>query len=148
MRGFSFIEVIVVVGLLGLLLSVGTIVSFDYLNRQQLRVASEAVFDALQQAQANADSQTNAQSFGVKILQDEAVRFEGSSYATRAPSQDITFVFPMTVSVPAASEAVFPAGSPFPSAATTLTIQNEQSAIDIRINAYGLFEKTERAVSH
>lgn len=146
MRGFSFVEVIVVVALLGLLVSVGTIVSSDYLNTQQLRVASESIFDAIRQAQADSDSQTNVQPFGVKILLDQVVRFEGASYETRTPSADIIINFPMTVAIPSATEIVFPPGTPFPTQVTTLTIQNERTAIDILINAYGLLEKTERSI--
>lgn len=148
MRGFSFVEVIVVIALLGLLVSIGTVVSSDYLNRQQLRVAGESVFDAIRQAQADADSQTNVQPFGVKILSDQIVRFEGTSYETRAPSADIVIDLPMTVAIPSATEVVFPPGTPFPAQTTTLTIQNERTAIDILINAYGLLEKTERTIGH
>ena len=148
MRGFSFVEVIVVVALLGLLVSVGTAVSFDYLNNQQLFFAGETIFDTLKQAQADADSQTDAESFGVKILPNQTIEFQGTSYTARTPSKDRTFDLPLTVTIPAASEVVFQPVSPFPVQATTLTIQNDRTAIDISINAYGLMEKTERAINN
>ena len=58
-RGFTIVEIVTAIGLLGILVGLGYAFSFSYLQTQQLRAAGDVVTSELRQAQTDAFTQKN-----------------------------------------------------------------------------------------
>jgi prepilin-type N-terminal cleavage/methylation domain-containing protein len=147
MRGFTLLETIISVTLIAILASLGWILSITYFRDQSLRAVGDSIVNELTFSQTEAIAQTDDVAHGVAVFADKVTRFEGSSYASRDPSQDHDTEFAGSITVSGVSEFVFPAGSGAPTAGGTLTIeQNNNLAIDIAVSPYGVVEVTERTI--
>jgi len=93
-RGFTIAEVTIVIGLLGILLALGTLFSGSYLRDQYLRAAGQTVIAELRRAQTDAITQADDAGHGVKVFDGSVVRFAGDSYAARNVALDVTTEFP------------------------------------------------------
>lgn len=118
-RGFTIIEMLIVVGLISIIGGLGLYLGFDSLRGYSFRSDRDVLVSTLQHARAEAianvcrgDSSvcSDGKPHGVKILSDKFVIFQGTSYATRdsAYDADIDFnhstIFPSDGSL---TEAVF-----------------------------------------
>lgn len=146
-RGFSLIELLVALAVLAIILALSTGLSFPYYRRQQLLTATSVAVSELRQAQAEAESQLDDASHGVKAQTTGMVRFTGSSYAGRTTSKDKTSLFSFPVSVSGTTEFVFTKGGVTPTAAGTLTLTLDDQAADIAVSSYGLLTVTRRTVT-
>lgn len=103
-NGFSFIEVLLVVGLIMILASLTIPV---YGNLQVMKQSSEAVSEVVQvlrQARFNAIAGFNDASFGVYFdidtgTKDKCVLYTGVSYATRDTEYDREIIFDNSISL-------------------------------------------------
>lgn len=146
-RGFTLLEIIIVLALIVVLSSFSVLFSFTYLRTQNVRSDAAIIVSELRRAQTQAYTEDHDASHGLKVLSDRVVRFTGASYATRTTSQDVETDFPVSVTVTGSSEVVFPKGSMDPSAAATITLDNAETAFDILISTYGIITLTERTIS-
>lgn len=146
--GFTLAEVTVVIGLLGILVALGSFVSASYLRDQYLRSSGEAVIANLRQAQSDARTQANDLAHGIKLTTDSVVLFSGDSYAGRTASLDIETEFSTSVVLPGTDEISIPEGASGPNATTTVTLQNDALAIDITLTPYGVLSVSERTIGH
>lgn len=108
-RGFTLIEVLTVLGLLGVILSIGLIAGFDSLSRSSLVSERDTITLALAGARARALANVNETSHGVRVEEDRLVVFEGDPPANELVTErnpaveasgdlEITFT-PLTVIV-------------------------------------------------
>lgn len=148
LRGFTIAEVTIVIGLLGILLALGTLFSGSYLRDQYLRAAGETVVAELRRAQTDALTQADDLAHGIRVFEGSVVRFAGNSYAARNAAYDVTTEFSSDVTVPGTSEIAIPAGTSGPAATTTVTIEQNALAIDITLTPYGILTVEERTISH
>lgn len=144
--GFSMVELILVVGVLVLLVSLGSFLSGAYLRAQNLRAAAETVAAELRRARTGALTQEDDLAHGVKVFDDSVVRYAGSSYAWRIVSDDVETPFSSSVVVAGTDEINVPAGSAGPSATTTITLEGNGHAVDITLTPYGVLTVTERTI--
>ena len=145
-RGFTLVEILVAIVLLGILMLAGWAFSFTYLRDQQVRAAADTVYNELQRAQTEAHAQTDDASHGIAVFSDRVVRFVGETYATRNETQDAEMMFAGSVTVSGVSEFVFPAASLAPTTTGTVTLSSDTIAMDITISAYGVTTITEGTV--
>ncbi len=145
-RGFTLLETIMVMGMFGMVIGLGWLFSFTYLKNQEVRSAADILTSEIGLAQADAFAQTDDRAHGVKVFTDHVIRYEGTSYAARVTSKDVTTSFTAPVTVGSVSEVDFPAGGLVPSSATTITLQNGTLAIDLSLTAYGVLNRTERTI--
>lgn len=148
LRGFTIAEVTIVIGLLGILVALGSVFSGSYLRDQYLRAAGETIVAELRRAQTDAVTQADDLGHGIKVLDGSVVRFAGDSYAARNAALDITTAFSSGVTVPGTSEIAIPEGESGPAAATTVTIEQNSLAIDITLTPYGVLTVEERTIGH
>jgi prepilin-type N-terminal cleavage/methylation domain-containing protein len=146
-RGFTLLEITIVMGLIVLLSSFSVLFSFTYLRTQNLRSAAEITVSELHRAQTQSFTQQGDANHGVKIFSDHVVRFTGASYATRTAGLDAQTDFPVSVTVTGDSELVVPAGSMAPVSAATVSLDNGEQAFDILLSTYGVITLTQRTVS-
>lgn len=90
-KGFTLVELIIVLAIM-LLLSAVVNFSFSQLSGgQYVDAASKTMYSVLYGAHSSANSSKDASSFGVRILKNKIISFEGSSYATAKSSSTYTF---------------------------------------------------------
>jgi prepilin-type N-terminal cleavage/methylation domain-containing protein len=145
-KGFTLLELLITITITAMLLSLGSLFSFQYVRAQHLREDAQILSGELEQARAQSYAQQDTTGHGVMVFSDHVVRYTGTSYAARTSSKDATTAFPITATLSGASEVQFPEGGLVPSAAATVTLTSDTLAIDISVSAYGLVEVTERTV--
>ncbi len=85
-KGFTLIEVLLVLGLLVALAGTGLFYSVDSFRRSQFRAERDMVVSLMQQARARGIANINEQSHGVHIDPTSYVLFSGSVYNAADPS--------------------------------------------------------------
>lgn len=138
-KGFTAIELYIVLGLAILLLSIGLPVAIDFYLSYQLVSQTELLSAAMQQARNLAMVNFNGSKHGVRIDADQFTIFQGESYAVRDPSQDKVFSGAAAITVNGPSEIVFENLSGRTSSSTWNLIFNTRSRW-INVNEEGLVE--------
>ncbi len=138
LRGFTLIEILIVMGIAAILAGLAATWSFDYVRSQRVESAARFILADLTQAQTDAYTQANDSAHGVLIESDQTTRFEGDSYATRTVSADVVNPYPSPVTVSGLTEVVFPAGALAPVAGGAITISSDDKTFTITVSDYGL----------
>ncbi len=77
-RGFTLIEIIVVIALVGLIAAMGTIIGFDTLSRSSVHEERDLLVTLLTGVRAKALANVNQKAHGLQITADEFILFEGT----------------------------------------------------------------------
>lgn len=93
MRGYTAVEVVIVLAIFAGLVTVTATTFTSIRNTQSLKVASQDVWLALRSAKSATLSSENDMVYGVRIESGEAIRFAGSSY-TAGTSTNVAYPFP------------------------------------------------------
>lgn len=136
-RGFTLVEMIVVIGIITLLATVSTSVYNSFKTHENLEIATTGVVEALRHAQSNAQSGKGDASWGVKILSGSAVIFKGTSYASRDTTADQILDFSGGVVTSGLSEIVFTKVTGSTTNTGTVTLTNSYGTKNIQINEKG-----------
>lgn len=96
-RGFSLIEVMLVVALIGAIAGVGVPLYRDYQIRNDLNLATEQVTQGLARARLLSQAAQNDDSWG--FYAPAGVLYKGESYETRDPAFDETYPMPSTIKI-------------------------------------------------
>jgi prepilin-type N-terminal cleavage/methylation domain-containing protein len=136
--GFTLLEIVVVIGIIGIVLSISTSVYSSFKAHENLEIATTGVVEAVRHAQANAQSGRGDSSWGVEMLLNSAVIFKGTSYAGRDISADQLLDFSGGVVASGLSEIIFTkvAGSTINTG--TITLTNSYGTNNILINEKGV----------
>jgi prepilin-type N-terminal cleavage/methylation domain-containing protein len=136
-KGFTFIEVLIVIALLGLLvgLSIPFYQSFQVSN--QLDTTAFEIVQTLRLAQAKAMAGENEENFGVHFESQKFVLFEGDVYQNADPANEVTEI-PKTLSVATSfgQNIIFSRIKGETSPGGTVTVRsdiNESKAIQINV---------------
>lgn len=92
--GFTLIEIIIVIALLGLIFGLTTFIGMDTYQGSSFRNDRDALIGVLQRARNQSMNNTclggctNSVQHGVHITMGSYIIFQGSSYATRNPAVD------------------------------------------------------------
>lgn len=126
-RGFSLIEVILVVALVGSIAGVGIPLYRDYQIRNDLNLATEQVTQGLARARLLSQAANNDDSWG--FYAPAGVLYKGSSYATRDPAFDETYPMPSTIGIQGLFEVNYSkiTGTPDNTGNITLTTINDET---------------------
>lgn len=141
------LEILIVITITVLLAVIGYTLSSGFILQSHVRAAAGILDAEAHQAQIDAYFQLDDAAQGVKLFTDRVVRFEGSTYATRTTSKDVTTYFPSSVTISSTTEITFPNGSIKPTTSTTLTVSNAQTAYDLLVSTYGILSLTSRSVA-
>ena len=133
-RGFSFIEILVVMGIFVILGTLSLFVSMDTYHGSNFRSDRDLVVTLLQHARAQAmhnictGTCTDGKPHGVYIGSGTYTVFQGSSYATRDVAEDQTYTANSTLVATGDSEVVFANVTGVVSASRTITLTAEQNS--------------------
>jgi len=135
--GFSLIELIMVIGVLGFLMVVSVPLGVNFYRTRQLDVYEGSMVQALRRAQLKSMSVENDSSFGVYVKPGQYTLFKGTSYITRDTVYDEVFDLPASLQVSGLSEIVFDKlnGTSVNTGTITLTVDSKTE--DISINEMG-----------
>jgi hypothetical protein len=130
--------VIGLLAVLGLLLAPQAINSFRFLTFNE---AADNIVGSLRKARDQSLLQKNDSAFGVKFFTDNYIVFQGLSYDTRDAAKDERHNISSNITASGISEITFAKNSGAPSITGIITLSNNNSSINIKINDHGLVEK-------
>ena len=131
-RAFSIVEVLVVIGLLTMIFSLGLFLSMDVWRGSSFRGERDLVLSLLYKARSRALSNINENPHGLYINSAEGtyVLFEGESYEAR--EQEQAFEMDSQISYSGENEFVFePHEATTEGGTLTISGQGKESTIDI-----------------
>lgn len=85
-RGFTFLEVLISIAIMGLLAGVSTAAYSSFAKREALGAAASTAAAMLRDARAQTIASVGGSQYGVRVETDRFVLFQGSSYASTSPS--------------------------------------------------------------
>lgn len=136
-RGFTLLEIIVVMGIFGLLATISTSVYSSFKAHENLEISAVTVVEAIRYAQLNSQVGKGDSSWGVKISSDSISIFEGSSYVSRENSSDQSLDFTGGVLASGLSEIVFNKVTGSTIDTGTIVLTNSYGDKNITINEKG-----------
>ena len=141
MRGFTILEISLVIAMMFVIAALTFPITASFMRSQTQGDAADELVSVLRRAQSEATYQKNDSSFGVKVLSNSYVLFEGSSYATRNEDEDEVTVFSSTISHGGQGEVVFEQLTGIPSATGTISVILGREQVDIAIHTEGRIER-------
>lgn len=136
-RGFSLIELLIVIGIFALLFSVSTSVYNSFRSHSNLEIAVSSVVEALRFSQSSAQSGKGDSKWGVEIPTSQITIFKGNSYASRDIPFDESFVFAGGISASGLGEVIFEKLTGITSTVGTIILTNGNESKNIVINEKG-----------
>lgn len=138
-KALTLIELLLTLGLIVAVVALTAPIGVKFYVSQALDDTANNILETLRRAHNQAVFQKNDSAFGVKILTDSYVLFEGSSYAARNQSKDEIFDLAEGISLSGADEVVFSKlyGT---SIGGTVMINSAGQIKSININAQGKVE--------
>jgi len=140
MKGFTLLEIIIVLGIVTILAVVTLPLGVNFLKQQNLSSTTSTVIATLRQAHTQAMFQKNDSSFGVKFLPSSYILFQGTTYNTREAEEDILTSIPSGISVSGIEEIVFDKRTGEPNTTGTILIMNNTDNHSVFINEEGIIE--------
>lgn len=138
-KGFTLIEVLLVIALGTVLTALALPVGFRFYQFQVADEAATGVLSALRNAESHARLGREGSSFGIKFLPASYVVFQGDTYATRLVARDELFSLPTdTDIISTADEIVFARVTGVPSATGTIALTLYGRTHVIQINDEGV----------
>lgn len=139
--GFTLVEVLLSVGILGILATLTLPVYNMFAQRNDLDLAGQQLVGALRRAQIYARGMEDDSAWSVRVDATTVTLFKGTSFGTRDTTADETFSVPGTVTPSGLSEVQFSKFSAAPNTTGTITLtSNASDTRTITINAKGRVE--------
>lgn len=150
-RGFSLIEVLIVVAMAAIIFLISTPISLKLYRTQLVEEARSNIVDALRRAKHNAVLQKNDSNFGVYFDQvaHEYVIFQTPdlTYESRVADQDEVFPLIDQITLTGATEIIFSKLTGLPNAVGTSTITYDSVTGDVIVGEVGDIYKSVIVVS-
>lgn len=140
-RGFTLTELLLVIGIMLIIAIFTSPIGISFYQTQLLNETSDGLTSALRSAQSFARSGKHNHSFGVRILSDSYVLFEGDSYASRVVGEDDIFHISGTVVLSGIDEIVFSALDGKPNVVGIISISSGSRGREIEILTSGNIER-------
>jgi Tfp pilus assembly protein FimT len=150
-RGFTFIEILIIIGIITTIAAFSVPMTVDFYNTQIMKSTSDEIFSALKKAQAYSLYRRNDESFGVAFEDSEDdnfyVLFDGNYIKSLLDDDDvynlqgITVDFADLLGAPVETEVIsFEKGTGLPSDFVVITLTKGVISQDISICESGLIE--------
>ena len=136
-RGFSLIEIVVVMGILAILGSLGLFVAIDQYRSYALSAETSTIVSLLQKARNQAINNLGQSRHGVFLDNTNYTLFEGTDYASRVQGYDEIIPKSPAVTMGGLQEIIFKQLNGESSTIGNITISNPQKTSVISINSEG-----------
>lgn len=136
--GFTVLELVLVFAIVGVLAGIGIPIGIDGYRSYLLTAETKNAIAFLRRTQNLALTNRNQSSFGLSILSNQYVLFQGASYASRNPAYDEAYPRGSNITITGSTtEIVFEALSGKSNVSTTMTFSNGYNVQTIGINNQG-----------
>lgn len=148
-KGFTLVELIIVIAIFSLIFSSATVVFGDLIGRNSLKYHGYQLVQNLREARTSAVVQKNDSAWGIYfnnvILPYGYTFFKGDSYGGRDATYDLDFEFPAVISISqldlgGEKEIVFSKSSGSPLSSGSLTLTTDKESYTVFINTLGLID--------
>jgi len=137
-KGITFLETLLVIGIMAILIAIIGPSSLDFYKSQQLDANTQEIIQTLRRAQLKAMSNESDSSFGVYSTNNSYILFKGSSYASRQAQYDEIFSLPATITVSdAPKQVVFSKFEGTSLMAVNIVLKSDGETRTININNMG-----------
>ncbi|MBN1617772.1 type II secretion system protein [Candidatus Dojkabacteria bacterium] len=106
-NGFTLIEILLVISLMGIIFIIITGVDRSAIIRNDLIVASDMVASSIRRAQSLSQAMQQDSQWGVRIVNNQIIVFKGDSYDTRDSIYDDVYEVPSSISISGLDEIIF-----------------------------------------
>jgi hypothetical protein len=138
----TLVEILLVIGLIGLVIGIGPLIDDNILKRSEVNVTYQKLLFALRKSQTNAQAGYHDTNWGTRILTDRIVVYTGQSYAGSDTQYEEIFIFPERVLIEGGAEVNFEKDTGETSSNYSLSIRdvNSLNQKQIEVNQYGIIE--------
>ena len=137
MKGFTILEILLVIAIIATLLAFIFPLGLDFYKSQQLETQSQVLIQTLRRAQLKAISIDLDSPFGVYLTEDSFTLFKGNSYLTRDSQYDEVFDLPEIINVSGLSEIIFSKFEGKPNVMGNIILSSNSEDEIININEMG-----------
>jgi prepilin-type N-terminal cleavage/methylation domain-containing protein len=139
MRGFTLLEILIVVGISLILFYLIIPVGLDFYKSQQIDNETRIMVQTLKRAQSKAMAAESDSKFGVYINNDNYILFRGDSYASRNSQYDEVFDLSGSITIEdSPKEIVFSKVEGTPSFAGGIVFNGGNQTRKVLINKFGV----------
>jgi prepilin-type N-terminal cleavage/methylation domain-containing protein len=142
-RGFTLLEVLLSIALLGLIAGFSAPLYVSFQNRNDLDIATSSTVQNLRRAQMLAQASVDDMAWGLYLQTGSVTIFRGTSFAGRNSNFDEVYPISSSIVISKLEEIIFNKFSGLPTAPSvgTITLTNiNNETRDIIINDQGMFE--------
>ncbi len=140
MRGFTLIEIFVVIGIVLVLMGLTIPVGLQFLRNEQLISAVDDVMQTLRRAEERSRIQEFDSSYGIFFTSSGFTLFKGSSYGTRDAAYDEIYSLPSGLQATtnlSGGDVVFGKLTGIPDESGLISLANSVGSETIEINSAG-----------
>jgi prepilin-type N-terminal cleavage/methylation domain-containing protein len=137
-RGFTFIELIIVVTLMGILGTMATSYYARFYVQNSVDDIQVQLLSSLRKAQLFSMLSKRGTGWGVNYASNTITLFAGSTYSGRTTAYDENYTVPNSITVSGLNEIDFSRISGLPSATATITISGNNTTRQITVNSQGV----------
>lgn len=139
-RGFTLVESMVVIGIMGVVIAVSSPAFGGYLKRNALEAMVGDAVSTLRSAQMLSQAGASDATWGVYVAGTQTVLFQGASYATRDTSFDQNVPYSSDIYPSGTVEYVFEAGTGRTQAGSFAVTNSDGETRTITVNAFGMVD--------
>lgn len=139
-RGFTLLEMLLSVAIIGLIVSLSLPVYQSFQSRTDLDVSAEQLVHTLRRAQTYSRGAKGDSQWGVRVQNASMTLFKGTSYETRDSALDEVISIPPTFTVSGLSDVVFSKMLALPNSTGSVVIAHgsTNNTRTVSINAQGM----------
>lgn len=140
-RGFSLIEMVLSVAIIGLLTGITLPVYQSFLTRNDLDITSQQVAETFRRAQVYARGSKSDSVWSVEVQSSAVTLFKGTSFGSRDTAFDEVISLPANITASGTSEVQFAVLTALPNTAASVTLTtNVSDTKTITVNAEGMVD--------
>jgi Tfp pilus assembly protein FimT len=140
MKGFSVLEIVVVIGIFLLITTIPTTFYLSWKNSTELNNSFNSLVHQLGRAQVLAQANSGDLPWGVKMQTGKITVFQGTNHAGRVLAKDEDIIIPSTITFPLITEIVFNKYSGMPVSFGLISISKGSDTKQITVNSKGILE--------
>jgi len=136
-RGFTLVEILVVLCVMFILLGAVVIISFNFIKNREIAVVSETMVSYLRAAEQRALASEGNTSHGVSVAGGNLTLFRGASFANKVAGYNTVLPYPSYITITGFTEVVFAKQTGAPSFTGAITVNNGIRTATITVYSTG-----------
>ncbi|HLD17879.1 MAG TPA: type II secretion system protein [Patescibacteria group bacterium] len=140
-KGFTVIEVLIVMAVMIILMGAIMPVSSSFLNKNDLDLTVQKIVQSVRRAQFLAQATDSDSTWGIHAQSGSVILFKGANYSARDATRDEIYTFSNNEVLDGTTDFLFSKLTGFPTATGTLSITSSDASVrNVSINAFGIVQ--------